>query len=83
MAIDPRGQTSFKGIFELKSVFFSFFGKGDGFRSEYLTRHWSANKQGFCQCQMCQSTQIRGDLEHLLVHYPGLAPVRERLWKTF
>ena len=29
MAIDPLGQTSFKGIFELKSVFFSpFLGKG-------------------------------------------------------
>ena len=51
------------------------------FRSEYLTRHWSANKQGFCQLETC--TETRGDLEHLLVHCPGLATIRERLWKMF
>ena len=32
---------------------------------------------------MYQSTRILGDLAHLLIHCPGLAPVRGRLWEMF
>ena len=53
------------------------------FKSEYLTRHWSSNKEGFCQAEMCHRAGTRGDLEHLLVHCPGLATVRVKLWEMF
>ena len=48
------------------------------FRSEYLTRHWSTNKQGLCLAETCRDTV--GDLEHMLVLCPALAPVRARMW---
>ena len=48
------------------------------FRSEYLCRHWSKNKQGYCLAETCDQTV--GDLEHLLLHCQALSPVRERLW---
>jgi hypothetical protein len=51
------------------------------FRSEYLCRHWSDNRLGFCQADTCVG--VVGDLEHLLVHCPALAPDRERLWDMF
>ena len=51
------------------------------FRSEHLTRHWSRNRLGYCLADTCEETV--GDLEHLLVHCPALAIVRERMWKMF
>ena len=48
------------------------------FRTEMLSRHWSANKAGYCRAPGCQ--QIPGTLEHLLVICPDLDPVRERLY---
>ena len=51
------------------------------FRSEYLTRHWSSNTQGFCQAGTCPGTV--GTLEHLLIHCPALADVRMRMWNMF
>ena len=51
------------------------------FRSEYLTRHWSRNRQGYCLSETCEMTV--GDLEHLLLHCPALAVVRERMWRMF
>ena len=51
------------------------------FRSEYLTRHWSRNRQGHCLADTCE--EMVGDLEHLLVHCPALAIVRERMWRMF
>ena len=51
------------------------------FRSEYLTRHWSTNKQGFCLAETC--VEVLGDLEHLLIHCPALSVVRARLWDMF
>ena len=41
------------------------------FRSEYLSRHWSGNKQGFCQAPVCDG--VVGDLQHLLLHCVDLA----------
>ena len=51
------------------------------FRTEYLTRHWSSNKQGFCLADTC--VEVVGDLEHLLIHCPALSAVRVRLWNMF
>ena len=51
------------------------------FRTEYLCRHWSENRDGYCQAITC--TQVVGDLEHLLVHCPALAEDRNRLWDMF
>ena len=51
------------------------------FRSEHLTRHWSRNRQGHCLADTCEETV--GDLEHLLIHCPALAIVRERMWRLF
>ena len=51
------------------------------FRSEYLTRHWSKNKLGYCLAETC--TETIGTLEHLLVHCPALSAVRQRMWSMF
>ena len=51
------------------------------FRSEYLCRHWSDNRLGFCEADTCVG--VVGDLEHLLEHCPALAAERERLWHMF
>ena len=48
------------------------------FRTEMLSRHWSANKAGYCRAPSCQ--KMPGTLEHLLVVCPDLDPVRERLF---
>ena len=48
------------------------------FKTEYLSRHWTSNKSGYCQLDSCYETV--GDLEHLLVTCPGLAVVRDRMW---
>ena len=47
-------------------------------RTEYLSRHWSDNRHGYCQANTCHDTV--GDLEHLLIHCPAMAEDRERLW---
>ena len=46
-------------------------------RTDYLSRHWTANKQGYCQLDTCQD--IIGDLEHLLLACPGLESVRLKM----
>ena len=51
------------------------------FRSEYLTRHWSGNSQGFCKADTC--VEMIGDLEHLLLNCTALSSVRARLWNMF
>ena len=51
------------------------------FRSEYLARHWSSNKQGYCLAPTC--TAVVGDLQHLLIQCPALNDVRERMWNMF
>ena len=52
--------------------------KSGRFRSEYLTRHWSTNKQGLCLADTCSDTV--GDLEHMLIQCPALDSVRTRMW---
>ena len=47
------------------------------FKTEYLSRHWTNNKSGYCQIGSCHETV--GDLEHLLVTCPGLSIVRDRM----
>ena len=51
------------------------------FRSDYMARHWSGNRQGFCLAHTCNQTV--GDLKHLLIQCPALAPVRQRMWDMF
>ena len=53
------------------------------YRTERLCRFWTANKDGYCLLEGCN--QVVGDLEHLLVHCPGLQSVRsnlEQMWLT-
>ena len=47
------------------------------FRTEYLSRHWTSNKEGYCQLETC-SEEV-GNLEHLLISCPGLEQVRSRM----
>ena len=51
------------------------------YRTESLSRFWTANKHGYCLLEGCK--EEIGDLEHLLVHCPGLQAVRsnlEQMW---
>ena len=53
------------------------------FRTEYLARHWSENKEGFCLAPTCKN--IIEDIEHILVGCPALKSARSRLvslWET-
>ena len=47
------------------------------FRTEYLSRHWSSNKQGYCLLDTCREEV--GDLEHLLITCQGLDEVRMKM----
>ena len=47
------------------------------FRTEYLARHWTSNRQGHCQLESCHG--VVGDLEHLLIGCSGLETVRARM----
>ena len=47
------------------------------FRTEYLSRHWTSNKQGHCLLDTCEG--VMGDLEHLLIECPALATIRTRM----
>ena len=51
------------------------------YRTESLCRFWSGNRQGYCQLNGCH--QVIGDLEHLLLHCPGLHTVRTNLEKMW
>ena len=51
------------------------------YRTEYLSRHWSSNKQGYCLADTC--TEVVGDLEHLLIACPALTSIRDKLWIMF
>ena len=48
------------------------------FPTEYLARHWSNNKDGFCTLPTC--IKITGDIEHLLTTCPALDSVRKSMW---
>ena len=48
------------------------------FRTEYLARHWTpSNMHGYCLEDTC--SKIIGDLKHLLIDCPAMAPTRHRL----
>ena len=47
------------------------------FRTEYLSRHWTSNKEVICRLETC-SGEV-GNLEHLLISCPGLEQVRTRM----
>ena len=49
------------------------------FPSDYLSRHWTNNKSGYCQLPSCH--EKKGDLEHLLITCQGLATIRSRMWE--
>ena len=48
------------------------------FRTEYMARHWSSNKLGYCMAETC--LQTIGSLQHLLIDCPALSDVRQRMW---
>ena len=47
------------------------------YRTDYLARHWTNNKNGFCLLDSCQ--EVVGDLGHLLITCQGLSHVRDRM----
>ena len=52
------------------------------YRCESLRAHWS-NDQGYCQETTCSN--IKGDIEHILVNCPALDAVRTKMcmfWKS-
>ena len=49
------------------------------YRTEKLSRHWSTNPEGFCQCPSCLGHQVVEDEEHILLHCGSLAPTRTSL----
>ena len=51
------------------------------YRTERLCRFWSENKNGYCLLDSCH--QVLGDLEHLLLHCPGLQGTRNNLEKMW
>jgi hypothetical protein len=51
------------------------------YRTELLARHWSSNKQGFCQAPSC--TEICETLEHILLWCPSYQSTRENLMKLW
>ena len=51
------------------------------FRTEYMARHWSSNRQGFCMAETCLQTV--GSLQHLLLDCPALCQPRQRMWNMF
>ena len=52
------------------------------YRSEDLCKYWSStNRLGYCLASTCE--EVVGDLVHILVTCPALAPVRERLRKLW
>ena len=53
------------------------------YRSERLTRFWTANREGFCLLPDCFRRGVYGDLEHLLLHCAELKAVREKLYQMW
>ena len=49
------------------------------YRTEKLSRHWSTNPEGYCQCPSCLGLQVVEDEEHILLHCGSLAPTRTSL----
>ena len=47
------------------------------YRTDYLARHWTSNKNGFCLLDSCH--EVVGDLGHLLITCQGLSQVRDRM----
>ena len=74
----PVWTTSASSSFECRKASIHARMMSGRFRTEYMCRHWSKNKMGFCLAETCE--QKIGDLEHLLLHCPALSALRERLW---
>ena len=51
------------------------------YRTDYLARHWTSNKNGFCILNTCH--EVVGDLKHMLILCPGLSQVRTRMRQMF
>ena len=47
--------------------------------TDRLCRHWSQNKDGYCQLPACAPTKSPGSLEHLLLNCSALDQKREKL----
>ena len=51
--------------------------------TEYLCRHWSRNREGYCLSPSCQEEQMPETIEHILVDCGGYAQLRNEsttLW---
>ena len=46
--------------------------------SDYLSRHWTRNKNGHCLLPLCSGCDAPGTLEHILLHCPSLAQCRQK-----
>ena len=51
------------------------------YRTESLSRFWTDNHDGHCLADTCH--QVKGDLEHLLLHCPALQIARQNLQRMW
>ena len=51
------------------------------YRTERLSRHWSANPNGYCLHPSCNRLGISEDVEHILLNCPSLSKTRASLAK--
>ena len=51
------------------------------YRTERLSRHWSANPNGYCLHPSCNRLGISEDVEHILLYCPSLSKTRASLAK--
>ena len=49
------------------------------YRTEYLCRHWSKNRGGYCLSISCKEKQIPETIEHILVDCGAYAQLRKQL----
>ena len=47
--------------------------------SDYLARHWTKNKNGYCLLPHCSGRETPGTLEHILLYCSSLAECRQKV----
>ena len=50
------------------------------YRSESLTKHWSANKSGYCQSPSCCSVET---VEHILIHCGAYSSSKQHIYSLW
>ena len=51
------------------------------YRSGYLTRHWTTNREGYCLSPTCSG--VVEDIEHILIHCRAYAECKRRLYSLW